>query len=237
MKVLFENEIKSATLTADTPNPSFPASNLANDFARLKFKSLGFSDTVTAVFPANVSASCFFYTYTNATAMTLRLYSNASVLLDTITVDCTYESGAEYFTQLDNVRTIEVDLSSPVDEDVYLGGIALGVESTFPYPLADFSKTLVDTSSKETSAHGQVSHNYIEPLTAYSLKFSNVNRDTTYDLLYTSFRSVGSGHIWADITEQNHAVYQPLYCTSEMIESPTRKDTRVSFSLKLTEAR
>lgn len=236
MKILFDNEIKDATLTALTPNANYPASNLAHVFAKLKYKGAGYDDTITATFDDNVSANCFFYTFTNATSMEVRLYSNASVLLDTITVDCTYDSGAEYFEAQTTVRWIEIDIASPVSEDVYLGGIALGMASTFPFPLANFDKDLVDNSAKTSSADGQTSYLHIKPLKKYALQFTNVKR-TDYHPLITSFEEVGGGHIWADITEENHAVYQPLYCTSDLMESPTRDKTNVNFKLTLTEAR
>ena len=75
MKALFVNEIKNATITALAPNENYPASNLAHVFAKVKYKGVGYSDTITATLPDNVSASGFFYTYTNATSMTVRVYS------------------------------------------------------------------------------------------------------------------------------------------------------------------
>lgn len=236
MKVIFRNEIKNATITALAPNANYPASNLSHVFAKLKYKGVGYSDTITATFPDNVSASGFAFTYSNAESMNVKLFSNESVLLDTITVDCTYESGAEYFDQFDNVRWIEIEAAAPVSEDLYIGGIALGVAVDFPLPSSTFDKALKDNSNKSESADGQTAHGYIKPLLEYSLNFTNVKR-SDYQELIDSFISVGSGHIWVDITEENHAVYQPLYCTSNMMESPARERTNVNFKLKLTEAR
>ena len=236
MKILFTNEIKDATLTALDQNENYPASNLSSVFAKLKYKGAGYSDTITATFDDNVSANSFFYTFTNASSMELRLYSNASALLDTITVDCTYDSGAEYFADYTNVRRIEIDIASPVAEDVYLGGIALGMADTFPFPLAKFDNDLIDNSSKTSSADGQTSYLHIKPLTSYSLQFTNVKR-TEYHTLIEKFEKVGGGHIWADITEDNHAVYRPMYCTTGLMESPTREKSQVNFKMTLTEAR
>ena len=236
MKVLFVNELKEATITALAPNANYPASNLNNVFAKLKYKGVGYSDTITATLPDNVTANCFFYTYTNAESMEVRVYSNASVLLETVTVDCTYNSGAEFFTSHDNVRWIEIDIAAPVSEDVYMGGIAIGNALTFPCPLSNFDKELSDNASKTESTDGQTAIVYIEPLTNYSLQFTNVKR-TDYHEIIERFKTVGAGHIWVDITEDNHAVYQPLYCVSSMAESPSREKSQVNFKLKLTEAR
>ena len=236
MKVLFTNELKDATITALTPNANFPASNLNHVFAKLKYKGEGYSDTITATLPDNVTANCFYYTYTNAESMEVRLYSNASVLLETITVDCTYSSGAEFFDTHDDVRWIEIDIAAPVSDDVYLGGIAIGEALDFPLPLATFDKQLVDNSSKTESTDGQTSRSYIEPLTVYSMQFTNVKR-TDYHEIIELFKAVGIGHLWVDITEDNHSVYQPLYCTSNLVESPTRDKKLVNFKLSIMEAR
>lgn len=237
MKVLFVNELKSATITALAPNANYPASNLVHVFAKVKYKGLGYSDTITAVLPDNVSASCFFYTYTNATSMTVRVYSNASVLLETLTVDCTYPSGAIYFPRHDNVRWIEIDVAAHVSEDIYIGGIALGLAFDFPYPNADFAKGLIGSSGRSISADGQIQDHYIEPRRSYSLSFFGVPRDETYNEIDALFKEVGSGQIWMDITESNHDVFQPLYCVTNMVESPSGENYKVSFKINVTEAR
>lgn len=236
MKVLFLNELKDATITALAPNANYPASNLNHVFAKLKYKGVGYSDTITATLTDNVTANCFFYTYTNAESMTVRVYSGSSVLLETLTVDCSYSSGAEFFDSHTDVRWIEIDVASSVAEDVYLGGIAIGDALDFPLPNATFDKQLDDNSNKTESTDGQVSHAYIEPLTGYSLQFTNVNRSDYHEII-ERFKTVGAGHIWVDITEENHAVYQPLYCTSNLVESPAREKKQVNFKLSLTEAR
>lgn len=236
MKALFVNEIKQATITALAPNENYPASNLAHVFAKVKYKGVGYSDTITATLPDNVSASAFFYTYTNATSMTVRIYSGSSVLLETLTVDCTYDSGAEYFTLHTDVRWIEIDIAAPVSEDVYLGGIALGIATTMPYPSSKFEIQLQDNAGKSDSSDGQVAHHYIKPLREYELNFTGVPR-LTFHSIVELFEEVGSGHIWVDITELNHAVYQPLYCTTGLTEGATKNDSAASFKLRLLEAR
>lgn len=235
MKVLFNNLVKDATITALSENANYPAENLASQFLKLKYKSTGINDTITVTFDDSVSASCFFYSYTNASSMTVKLYSSSSVLLDTITVDCTYSSGAEYFTQYNNVRWFTIEAACPATEDLYIGGIALGLATDFPYPNGTFAKQISDNSSSDSSTDGQTSNQYIEPLTGYVLQFEGVER-TTYHTLFELFKQVGSGHIWIDIAEDNHLVYQPLYCTTKLIESPSREET-ISFKVTFLEAR
>ena len=237
MKIIFNNEIKNSTITAVAPNANYPASNLSHVFAKVKYKGLGYSDVITVVFDDNIEASGFMYTYTNATSMTVQVYSGSSVLLETLTVDCTYESGASYFTKHTDVRRLVITIASDVSEDIYLGGIAMGVAFAFPYPIANFEKGLIDGSSKAISSDGQTSYHYIKPLLKYPLQFQAVDRTSLYHLIFQQFLDIGSGHIWVDITDANHTLYQPLYCTSQLIENPTRSRNKVSFTITLTEAR
>lgn len=235
MKVLFNNLVKDATITALSENANYPAENLASQFLKLKYKSTGIDDTITVTFDDSVTADCFFYSYTNATSMTIKLYSSGSVLLDTITVDCTYSSGSEYFTSQNSVRWFTIEAACPATEDLYIGGIGFGVSTDFPYPTANFAKQIIDNSESDTSTDGQVANQYIEPLTSYTMSFYGVER-SEYHSIFSLFKSVGSGHIWIDIAESNHAVYQPLYCITKTLENPSRDET-ISFKCTFMEAR
>ena len=167
--------------------------------------------------------------------MTVEVYSSAGILVKTFSVDCSHPSGAEFFEVIENARTIKIYPTCVAYEDLYIGGVAIGMAVDFPKPVAVFDVDMDTKAKSDTSSDGQTSVQYIEPLDAYSLRFRGVPRDYFHEIRQ-GFKSVGTGHIWVDITEKNHLVYQPLYCTSKMIENPTR-DRFVSFGLTLTEAR
>lgn len=177
------------------------------------------------------------YGFSNASSMTVRVYSNASVLLETLTVDCSYATGSAYFPQHDDVRWIEIDAASPVSQDLYIGGISLGVAKIFPEPINTFDTMLVDNTEVTSSADFQTSNGYIKPGKSFALSFRDLDRDTTYHDIVSDFESVGRGNIWVDITEENHDVWQPLYCSHNLIEDTARDSYKVSFTLTLTEAR
>lgn len=235
MKVLFYNNVKDATITALDANANYPASNIKSQFLKLKYKANGISDTLTFMLPDTISANCFFYSYSNASSMTLKVYSASSTLLETISVDCTYQSGSAFFTLHTNARWFTIQASCPATEDLYIGGVGFGNAITFPYPSASFAKYLINKSEADSSDDGQISVAYIRPLESYSLSFYGVPRSEYHDII-EEFKSVGIGHIWIDISEENHSVYQPLYCTSKMIESPSRDET-ISFKITILEAR
>jgi hypothetical protein len=172
--------------------------------------------------------------------MTIRLYNNLSVLLDTKTVDCSgnarqLKSGSLYFDPL-TVRIIEIDASCAVTEDLYIGGLAAGTGHYDTLPLANFDKAFEDLSEKESSDYGQVSYQYIPSLLVYSLQFAGIEREEYHGII-EQFQAVGQGFIWADISEDNHTVYQPIYCTTDYLTSVERSSQRIAFNVKLTEAR
>ena len=234
MRALFDNKVLDATLSSLYGNVDFPASNIKSPFLNMKFKSMGINDTVRALFPANITADCFFYGYTNAESMTVRIYSHESVLLDTISVDCTYQTGSAFFTKRSGIRWIDVEATSPATEDLYIGGFAFGESVLFPDPIATFEKDVNDKSNLDSNDAGQVSYQYIRPLLQYRLNFKYTEIDHGEDI-FNKYLEIGGGLKWIDITENNHERYRPIYCTTEM-NKPTR-DRTVDFSMYIKEAR
>jgi len=235
LKGLLKNEIKNATLVAATENVNYPATNLIHQFLKLKYKCLGIYDSITVTFPNNIIMDCFFYGYSNASSMVVELFSNTSVLLDTITIDCTYSSGSKFFTKYTNVRKIIVYATSIATEDLYIGGIACGESTIFPMPVSDFDKTYSSNSKSDSSTDGQIAYQYINPIIKYPLKFKGVLA-TSYRIIAEKILDNTDGHFWIDITEDLHSMYQPLYCTIKINEVP-RSRNKVSFSLDVTEAK
>lgn len=235
MRILFDNKIKDATITSLTPNSNYSAPNLKSQFLRLKYKSLGFDDVVTIQFPDNISADSFFYGFSNAKSMTVKLYSNTSALLETLTVDCAHDSGSSFFARHDDVRRVTIEAASEVTEDLFIGGIGVGVSVLMPDPLATLAAKLENLSGSSVSGEGQVANRYIEPLRVYESSFNEVLKDVYYELLEL-FASIGTGHLWVDFTERNHSIHKPLYCTSKMVEGVQKSNT-INFSINFTEAR
>lgn len=241
MIFLFENKLLDSSVSSLYANTNYPASNLLSPFLYKKYKATTFSDTIRVVLPKNKSVDCFFYGYSNASSMTIRLYDNTSALLLTKTVDCAgntkiLKSGSVYFDKI-TVRIIEIDASCIVTEDLYIGGIAIGEGVYDVLPSATFAKSFSEKSTKSASDYGQVSYQYIPSLLVYTLSYQAVIRDIYHGII-DKFYPVGSGFIWIDITEDNHNVYQPMYCTTDFISSAERTENeRITFNIKFLEAR
>jgi hypothetical protein len=237
MRILTDKLARTATITSEGENVSYPASNLAHPYATVKYKARSYLDLITFMFPAPVSVDCIFFTYSNAEDMEIRLYKSDSSLLRTVTVDCTNDSGATYFDKTDLVRWIEVEASTSVSNDLRIGSIEFGVAKQFYYPLADFVPELISQSTREESDGGQVSFQYIEPRIIYKLKYTNVAKEDYILSTLETFRTIDRGYLWADVTEENHTLYKPIYCVSNLLEGGERKNDRISFNITLTEAR
>lgn len=236
MKVLFENKLIGSMFAAPNENTSFPATSLVHQFLRYKYKATTFEDTITITMPRNAAGNSFWFGFSNAVAMTVRLYSDALVLLETITVDCSRDNGAEYFPEHSNIRVIEIEAETSVERDLQIGGVALGVAVNMPLPTATFARNIVQNSENDSTEDGQVASKYVEPITVYDLPYAGVLRDDFHDII-EQFQRVGRGHVWCDITDEAHEIYKPLYCTTNMIDSPARVDGRCSFKITFTEAR
>ena len=235
MKVLFDKIARYATITSEQEDVNYPAVNLAHQYATVYYKSTSFDDVITMMFDDQRPVNSIFFTYSNASSMTVKLYQWDGVLLDTITVDCSHASGSAYFDE-QLVRWAVIKASAPVTEDLRIGSIEFGVARDFPLPTANFVPVYESKSTMEESDQGQVSFQYIEPRKKYVTKYQGVVKETYLEVL-EMFKPVDRGHIWVDITEEDHNVYLPLYCVTNLIENGERIEDRVSFTLTITEAK
>lgn len=236
MRILFANHVIEATVTAETPNVNYPATNITSQFLEKKFKSAGRSDVITVLFPNNKQGNCFFYAFSNVEQMTVNFYSSASILVASKTIDCSNRSGSAFFPLLTNVRWLTITAQSPANEDLYIGGVAFGESLEFPDPLAMFIKGAKSLSSKSTSSFGQTAVRVVKPLLTIQADFTDVTRDE-YEQIFRRFEEVDTGHLWADLTEYNHDRLAPIYATTNGIEREKRDGRYCSFSINFTEAR
>ena len=236
MKLLTENVLKGASFSSVNLNVNFPLSSLTHQFLRYKYKSLTQEDVITIVLADNESVNSCWYGFSNAISMVVTFKDHMANTLKVLTVDCSQDNGAEHFATLENVRTIIVDVEAYASDDLVIGGLAAGMALDMPLPTASFVPQLVDNGERIETEAGQVMTQYSEPRTVYELAYAGVLRDDFREVI-DAFHAVGQGHVWVDITEENHALHKPLYCTTNLFESPARNDGRVSFRIKYTEAR
>ena len=77
MKILFDNYLIDSTLSAEFASLNYPVSNLQDNVLHKRYQCIQDSDTITITFSESLDVSCFYYAYTNATYLQLRLYNIA----------------------------------------------------------------------------------------------------------------------------------------------------------------
>lgn len=211
MKILFDNVLLDATLSADAASANYPVENLIHQFLYKRYQHLDPSyDTVTITLDAETDINYFFAGYSNAPQVVVRIYSGAAALLstDTLTSIGTGTKRIKY-SQTYAVKTIEIDVYGGVGG--YLGGVGAGVIEDFPDPLGDWSEPFEDNTTVTDSATGQSLRNRILPLKRYTWIFKDVERSVAndYKLLYNNY-GIGA-IIWIDPFEDVDDFLTPLY--------------------------
>jgi len=237
MKILFENYFDSATLSSVNASLNYPIENLQDSFLHTRYQSSIDVDTITAYFAEDVSISDFFWGFTNATKLILRLYDYENVLLFSITINNPDPAidGIEFDT-IDDVDHAELYIEG-LAVGTYLGGIGIGLCYIMLDPLSAWEEPDYDNSDFDESSGGQTLQNYVRPLRGYSLSFTDIPREIT-DEIMTLYRSVGIGKpLWVDITELAHDFVSPIYGKIMSAISPRRNGRRYDFDITIKEAR
>jgi hypothetical protein len=233
MKILFDNALQGATLTAANESPNYPAENLKHQILKKRYQAVVDEDTIVMEWAAAVVVNCVYVGYTNASAMTLRLYDAGDALLKTVSVPAA--DLAVHFAAVAGVRTAELDVAA-ASGAVYVGGIGIGEEYSMPDPRNDWTDIPLDSSTVETSRDGQVFSNRIASLRSLPLSFYTIGFEDfreIRDLLSAVNRAVP---VWADAFEAYHAEVMPIYGTLELGKT-SKNDRKIDFMLTVTEAR
>jgi hypothetical protein len=233
--LLFDNLVDSATLTSLNASLNYPVTNLQDPVLRKRYQSSTDSDTITITFDAVSSVQDFWYAWTNADSMELRLYDSGNVLLNTIVVSNPQDIDAHHLTSAVSAAYAELDVYGY--GGVYVGGIGIGLGVDFPDPNNKWTEDYQDNSSVSQSTAGQSLQDYVEPLQVDAWVFRDIPRDemNVYKELY---KELGIGKpIWIDPFENDHSFREPIYAS---ITQPFRakKNGRVyNFNLNIKEAR
>lgn len=248
MKILFENLLHTATLSAGGTSVNYPPTNLKHHILKKKFQqtvaisggSMSDADALTLTWAADKTIDFIAVGYTNAATLTLKLYDSSDTLLDTQVF--TSPSLGKSFTAVAGVRYVKLlmhDGSADNPMTLYLGGLGIGQGYTMPYPRYEWGNGLLDNSFGDVTIDGQVSGQYVEPLRI--LKFSFVTPDR-YVFLYILGQVKAFGKytpLWLLPFPDALATVPALYATIPGgLENQDRDDARqYTFDLTFQEAR
>ena len=234
MILLFEDKVANATFTSLNASLNYPAENLQNQILRKRYQSSIESDTITITFSGASTIKDFWYAFTNATSLELRLYSGLSVLLHTITISSPQAIDAYHFTAVE-ASYAEIDIAGSTG--VYLGGVGLGSGVTYPDPLNAWEENYIDNSVVATSRAGQTLQDYVEPLKVNNWTFREIDRDDM-NSFKTLYKNKGIGKpLWVDLFEGNHDFLEPIYASIGQPIVTTKNGRKYNFNINMREAR
>ena len=238
MKILFDNKILDATLSANNASANYPVDNLIHRFLKKRYQHTAASfDTVTVTFSALTDIDYFFAGYTNSTQLVVRLYDSTPTLLktDTITTGLCDGVVSIKYDQTYSVETIEIDIYG--GSGTYLGGIAAGVVENFKDPTSPWEEPYLDNTRRNSSDSGQVSRNQIKPLRVNNWIFRELTRDEANDKeeLYLDY-SVGA-IVWIDPFEDDNTFMEPYYATIQDAPRTNKNGRRYDQQWSFREAR
>ena len=212
MRILANNLLETATVTATNENASKPVDNLWNKWRDLPFASTSTSSVITAEWDADITVNCVGFADAQSTAPTgisVALYNSSDVLLATWTLSVLYNHDVEYFTQQTTVRKAVITLTGASEFELGVLSIGAYTEINRKAPSQNLGTAL--PSSMVSSRGGQLSGRLGTPLKSFGisllgLSFSEKNvLQSVYDV------KQGLLPWFLDIWQSSHDVQVPLF--------------------------
>lgn len=212
MKLMYNNRLKTATITATNENDRFPVTNLTHQFLEKRFQSTTTSSIVTMELTEDTTISAIALGFHNIDSGTYTLKDSGGSTVLTGSLDVTYETDITYFGSTE-CRTIELDLTSL--STLYIGGSSVDDPLYFEYHNIDPRFDYVSSDSSTQTLGGQALGSKTKRLNRYRAVLGHLNlneKKSLYDLLDT----VGNVKtFFADLYDESHVTARPLFCKLE----------------------
>lgn len=231
MRILFDNKLNSATLSALHANSLYPVTRLKDTFLKRIYKSTQPSDEITITFASEIKVDSIYIGFTNALTASVVLKSSTDTTIYSGTLNI--HRGGGIITPTTGVKSAVITFSGT--ENIYLGTIGIGDSYTMPDPLNDIIKGFVDNSKSYQSDDGQYAVNKIAWLRSVKASFATTDDIDLYNEIYLLFASVDRP-IWLDCFENVDGALNPMYCSVEF-KVDSKNDNIYKFSFEATEAR
>lgn len=243
MRLLYDNKLKVATITATTASANFPLGNLMDNLLALPYKATDITVDITMIFDAPVNMNTVAFASHNATKCVISYYTLAAdtsyvfrstneTLLDT---DVIYS--ADYMVEKVIVRFEGSSIIS-------VGSLMIGEYYTMPNPNAYYAEKYVITNQRTDTQFGGVYGSDGVRLLVLEPSFAVVGHTEYKEILAITASLINYNPVYVDMTESNHVYKEPFYATLDMSEISTQRDSRRnvtsdpkhSFSLTIKEA-
>jgi len=229
MRISYDNLLKTATLTATNENPNYLIENVYHRWQRKTFKATT-TTAITAVLDDITAITSVVLDYHNLTSCSVAFYDYADALIDTWTMDMTYNTPAQYGSVADVAKVV---LACESFVDIEIGTIFIGDSLYFPIqagqdiPLR--SSDVVSTSSDRQTSGRKGSVTRAGTITIPLL--TSAERKSIEEVFYEM------GLIepfFIDLWDNSHLAFEPLYgtFTSEISVMHMEEGDTISFSFE-----
>lgn len=234
MRGLFVDRLRTATVSSSLATLNYPVSNIIHPFFTKRFQSPQTSGTIRFDLASSYSFNCFFFGGHSLNGLSIKFYSGAS-LIHTEVVTTFDDIGVAYFTQVNSITRIDIDIASA--SALKLSCAGAGVYLQLPDPNANWPVDYEDNSVVAESPDGQTMRSQVAPLRKYSFDFTDMPIATRLDL-DNAYRAVGIGYpFFMDFFEGNRSVLAPAYVKISDAPSFPKNVITYTTTLKLKEAR
>ena len=230
MKILYDNLLKTATLTATNENSNYPIANVHHKWQKKYFLATTTSTVITAVLPTATTITAIALSYHNLSSCTARVYNADNELLDVWTIPVANQTEAYYDSAL---LVKKVTLTCASAGTLYIGEVFVGTALSLSKS-ADQNIPLESTDNATLSSDGQVSGRQGSLLRSATI--------TLPVLLYTERQSMETAYqscglltpFFLDLWDLSHASFPPVYgrFTSELSITHAKDGDTVTFSFQ-----
>ena len=228
MRISYDNLLKTSTISATNENANYPVENIYHRWQRKTFKATT-NTVITAILDDVVSLSSVILDYHNLTSCSVAFYDYADALIDTWTMDCSFNTSAKYGTVADVAKVV---LTCESIVDIEIGTIFVGQSLYFPIqanqdiPLKSSDVVSVSSDRQTSGRKGSVTR--AGTITIPLLTSTNARAlKVFYEMgLIEPF--------FIDLWDNSHTDFEPVYgtFTSEISVTHLEEGDTISFSFE-----
>lgn len=229
MRISYDNLLKTSTITATNENANYPIENVYHRWQRKTFKATTTS-VITAVLDDVVSLSSVILDYHNLTSCIVAFYDYADVLIDTWTMDVSYNCSAHYGTVVDVAKVV---LTCESIVDIEIGTIFVGQSLYFPIQ-ADQDIPLKSSDVVSVSSDRQTSGRKGSVTRAGTITIPLLTSTQRKSIEGVFYEMGLIEPFFIDLWDTSHSDFEPLYgtFTSEISVTHMEEGDTISFSFE-----
>lgn len=215
MRFLYNNKVKTATLSATNGDGSYPIENVTHKFLQKKFQTTTgtVSSEITIELMEAITSDYIAIGYHNATSGTYALYDSSDSLISTNSLALTYSTDITYYTDEVDVKKIVLNITKTGADPLYIGGISTSKSLLFLYQNVNPDLNLPDRDTTRVTDGGQLIGKQRTPLAVYKSGLRQITEDQKAELEVMK-RLIGKVvPIYFDLYSGKHSIAAPLYCT------------------------